>query len=240
MSTSSSAPWTFASAMSASGSSTIPAATSERVPRASSNAGLDCTPSGRPPAAVTAASNSGSVGGFETEAVAQPADHAIEVALVAAHGLHQQPPGELVAVDDGMLDREPHDGLVVAVQDRRPQHAAAHAGDRHQGTFLDHRRQPIPDRPRRNGRQGDRGPIVDVRRARRHPGLVQRQPAARRASGRPLRAQPGLAEPGIERVEQHAVGRGRATDLECHTVRQRGEDRSPVELLGQHEFKRAR
>jgi hypothetical protein len=137
-----------------------------------------------------------------------------------------------------MLERQPDDSLAVGVQDRDRHGPAPQPGDREQHAFLEHRREPVAQRPVRQRGDADRGRVRHVGAPHRHPRLVEREPAACRAPRRPLGAQPGVAQPGVERVEQDAVGCLGATDVERQAPGQQREHRRLVDVVGELELER--
>ena len=179
--------------------------------------------------------------GFEPEPVAQHAQRARVLLVVAEHRLDGEARSERDAFGIGhrlrALDHEPHDRLLVPVDHRQRQHARAQPHDRHERAHLQHVGEPPPHRPvgQLAGQMPARGRELDA--PRRRAGLVDGQhPAA--APGRALGPQARGAQPPVEAVEQDPVLGARAADLEREALAEQRDRVGAVERRRQQQLDR--
>ena len=243
MSRSAIVPGTLASAMAASWVRTSAAAASARVPGASASFGFEEHAAEAPADRHDRLVEHRALRGLEPEPVAQHAQRAREVVVVAEHRLDRQPRGERDvrgAVQRlGALDHQPHHRLGVAVDHRQRQQAAAQAHDRQQRAHLEHVLEPPPHRAVRQlvDQMALRGRDLDA--PRRRAGLVERErPAA--APGRPLGPQAGGAQAAVEAVEHEPILHVRAAGLEPEALGEQRDRGLAVERRRQQQLDRRR
>ena len=184
-----------------------------------STRGLEETPSGSPPAATHRLVEQRLLRGLEPEPVAQHAQRAR-----VARRRSRARAGRTAAARAGRacraghrlgaLDHEPHHRLAVAVEHRQRLHDAAHAHDRQQRALLQHAGRAARARARpaaRSTRCAARARDLDAPHG--APGSW-RVSAAAAPARRALGAQARRAQPPVEAVEQDAVVRARAPDVE--------------------------